>query len=674
MANPHSAARPGWAVVVGSLAWVLCLGALALLLLSEDPFPADAHYYQSREYFTLHVVTGITSGTAATIVLARSIHPAGVVAAVIALCFATSAFSLCWAFVAAERGWPGVGLAVHGFAGASQPGVFVAMAVLPWVIRRDPCADGPRRAVIGIGTCAVLLLTLVAVTQQQDGAPSNPLAGMPGSPAPPVWTILSLFVTCLVVGALGLADLVLGWRRGHQGDGRALAFLVAGTAVLLATIGLVQFLPAHPVWAVLPVPLLFLGQTIVSLSVVVLTLGTWDLDSGRGVPRAATGALLAGLAALLYLLLVTAAEHLLGVDPVPAGLGAVLVLTLVLHPLRHSLQRWVDHLLLGAAAEPTALVASVGRRLSEHTADEVLPHLADNLRSSLRLGTVEIAPYAGAPVRSQAADNTDLPATGSEEHAVPLVIGSRAVGDLRIRPRPGRTVAPATLDALAQSAALVAAAVDLAATNQRLRDASSRLVEVRHEERRMLRRELHDGLGPALAGVALGLAAAQRRIAHDPGGTAGLLEELREEVTGRIDDVRTLARAVLPPALDDGDLAAALDTLATRFRGAGMRVEVRCGAADLATPTQVALYQVTAEALLNAHRHGRARTVVVDVGRSPDGLVLEITDDGVGIDRKSSSTGVGLQSMRERADALSATLTVGPNLPGPGSFVRMRLP
>jgi signal transduction histidine kinase len=191
----------------------------------------------------------------------------------------------------------------------------------------------------------------------------------------------------------------------------------------------------------------------------------------------------------------------------------------------------------------------------------------------------------------------------------------------------------------------------------------------------MLRRDLHDGMGPALAGVGLGLAAAQRRLTHDPEGTARLLADLEAEVERRTEDVRLLARALLPVQLDDGDLGRALEVLADRFRTSGLVVEVDTAELGiLDTRRQVAIYHVAAEALMNAYRHAQATSVRIRVASGADRTVtLEVLDDGEGLATERQA-GVGLQSMRERTAELGGRLDIGARTALPGTHVTMVLP
>ena len=145
------------------------------------------------------------------------------------------------------------------------------------------------------------------------------------------------------------------------------------------------------------------------------------------------------------------------------------------------------------------------------------------------------------------------------------------------------------------------------------------------------------------------------------------------ELDARIEDVRTLARELVPPVLLENGLPAALAQLAERHRLAGLVVDLTIGELPTALPTGLRppLYGIAVEAVRNVVRHADAASCRVELRRNGDGaLVLTVTDDGVGIPDDVES-GVGLQSMRERAEAIGATLTVA-SASGGGTRVELR--
>jgi len=207
-----------------------------------------------------------------------------------------------------------------------------------------------------------------------------------------------------------------------------------------------------------------------------------------------------------------------------------------------------------------------------------------------------------------------------------------------------------------------------------LQRARERLVAAREEERRRLRRDLHDGLGPALAGAALKVEAAENLLTSDPRAAAGLLEDARAEIHAAVADVRRLVYALRPPALDELGLVGAIREQAERL-GVGKHVRVEVDAPEhldgLSAAVEVAAYRIALEAMTNVARHADARTCVVRI--SANGVLeLEISDDGHGLPRDHRA-GVGITSMQERADELGGTCEVEP-VDGHGTRVHARLP
>jgi signal transduction histidine kinase len=216
-------------------------------------------------------------------------------------------------------------------------------------------------------------------------------------------------------------------------------------------------------------------------------------------------------------------------------------------------------------------------------------------------------------------------------------------------------------------------AVRLSAELQRSRE---RLVTAREEERRRLRRDLHDELAPTLAALALNAATARDRTTHDP-ATNALLHDLYSGLRAAVGDIRRLVYELRPPALDELGLVAALRERAAQFSAAadGHPLHVAVDAPEhlplLPAAVEVAAYRIVQEALMNVVRHARAHACTVRLVLS-DGLHLEITDDGVGLPL-TYRAGVGLRSMRERAVELGGRCTIDP-LDGRGTRVHACLP
>ena len=211
------------------------------------------------------------------------------------------------------------------------------------------------------------------------------------------------------------------------------------------------------------------------------------------------------------------------------------------------------------------------------------------------------------------------------------------------------------LEDMARHAGVIVHAVHLTADLRRSRE---RLVLAREEERRRLRRDLHDGLGPTLAGLTLTLAAAREYLPRDPTATDTLLQELAKQVQGAVTDIRRLVYELRPPTLDDLGLIGALRDQAARYAHGGLQIAVEAPDAldPLPAAVEVAAYRIGMEALTNVVRHAHAHICTLTVQRDSN-LVLTISDDGCGLP-VAPVLGIGVRSMRERAEELGGSCTI----------------
>ncbi|MGZ8735762.1 MAG: sensor histidine kinase [Nocardioides sp.] len=190
-----------------------------------------------------------------------------------------------------------------------------------------------------------------------------------------------------------------------------------------------------------------------------------------------------------------------------------------------------------------------------------------------------------------------------------------------------------------------------------LQESRETLVLGREDDRRRIRRDLHDGLGPALGGVAMRLDAAANVVERDPSSARQLIRLARTEVTDALDDVRRLVHDLRPPALDDLGLEAALEQQAERVRSKVAVMVDAGGLGALPAAVEVAAYRIVSEALTNVVKHAAATSCSVRLARVGSALEIEVTDDGRGIG-EDVSAGVGLLSLRERAEELGGRCEV----------------
>ena len=237
-----------------------------------------------------------------------------------------------------------------------------------------------------------------------------------------------------------------------------------------------------------------------------------------------------------------------------------------------------------------------------------------------------------------------------------LVVGLRP-GDLSFSPGDDQ-VLRLTVPLLAQTLRARALAAEVV-------ESRGRTIAAVEEERRRLRRDLHDGLGPRLSGVAFTSDAARNLVRSDPDAAEEMLRQLRADTMIAIEEIRAMVYAMRPPALDELGLVPALRQQAVGLRDRdGQPVSVSITAdelPDLPAAVEVAAYRIVTEALANIARHSTSRTATVRLERNSDSLRLEVTDTGIG---GAWRPGVGLSSMRERATELGGTLAAGPGPTG----------
>jgi signal transduction histidine kinase len=384
-----------------------------------------------------------------------------------------------------------------------------------------------------------------------------------------------------------------------------------------------------------------------------------------------TGAVLVTYAASVVLL----RSLLPGETPYAVALLSSGAAALVALPLRDRLQRVVNRLLYGDRDEPEGAIRRLGRQLEASPgAEGVLDTIVATVAESLRLPYVAIE-LQGERTASFAAAHGAAPDRG-ELRRIPLVSHGEAVGHLTLAPRaPGEAFSPADLRLLGDLARQAGPAVEAVRLTADLRRSRERLVTAREEERRRLQRDLHDGVGPTLSGALMKMEAARSRLADAPPEAGRMLDELATDTRRAIDEVRRLTYDLRPPLLDQLGLAGALEERAARFVAVpdGLDVAVRVSALpSLGAAVEVAAYHIALEALTNAARHSGASQVELHVSALEGTLVVEVVDDGTGVGA-ADRAGIGMRSMRERAEELGGELRIDAPTGG-GTRIRATLP
>lgn len=501
---------------------------------------------------------------------------------------------------------------------------FAALSLLGWLVLRDRAH--PYRVGIAFGILSPAMGSLYSVL--------TPFTRMPG------WLIAVPFALALV--SLVAAVVTAGWRWGAGSARERTAWWWFLIGAILTTVSYGRLLISLPESVTLVVDAAFVCAQgclpVAVLTVVITTPPRQPVVQAIAVAQS----LSFGVAAYLA---VTGIAWTAGVETHLAGAVAAAALALVFGATVGSSRARVTTLLCGRVPDARELLGHLGARLDDSVGDGV-GELAAALRDTWGVKAVEIGLDGGGhPLRA------GPPA--AQRISAGLRAGGRAIGSITVSSDDLRGL-ERIRPVLDQTTGLIAAAVLLAAVNEDVAATRGRTLDVRREERRLLHGELHDSVAPALAGIAFGLAAAQTLLAQNDPRWLLALRDLRDETATILDSVRRLARALLPTALDQGDLEGALTELGAAVTAEGLPVAVDAHGTDvLDVDVQLSLYLLLAEAL----GHARRATAILAVATR---ITLTDHEARVSLSVDSPSDEVIDQlamRVRTRADELGATGT-----------------
>ena len=466
------------------------------------------------------------------------------------------------------------------------------------------------------------------------------------------------------------------WRRRRSGD-PLVGWLLAGTviawlAVVPRGLELAEWrLPGRDVvWALLfaaTVPLLVGGAVVDAIR---------DVPSrDHGVShRVVEWTVLTGGIVVVYTGIVAGLGSLVGGSGptwfLVATTGAIVS---GLEPARQHVRRLTDRFVYGARDDPLAVVQRVVDHLGADSGDRLLPNLVESLRRELRLDAVafDLRMVDGW----QRAAETGPPTT--YRRVVMLHHRDDVVGRIVVGWEDGPSLRQRDEEVLGQLVGPLSLAVGWVRVTTDLRRSNLAIVSAREEERRRLRRDLHDGLGPALTGVSLGLRTSLRQLdrsvdADAVAPSSALLARVADEVDAVVVELKRIVRDLRPTALDQLGLAGAVAEF-TRTFGDELEIHLALPAAPFALPAavEVATYRIVTEAVTNVVRHAGAGRCWLTIAAGPT-VEIDVVDDGIGIGHDATA-GVGLTAMRERAVELGGSMSLSSHEPC-GTHVHVRLP
>ncbi|MER5866022.1 histidine kinase [Kitasatospora sp. NPDC002040] len=470
-----------------------------------------------------------------------------------------------------------------------------------------------------------------------------------------------LFTASIV---LTLAVAAVRWWRS-PGPHPHLRMVVAAYLVWAALVTVPHYVGEYPDWV--PYAVILAGEAVWLL----VPVAAFRRDRSLSLDRATRRYLAAyAFCTLLFVgaLLVGYLMHRL-IPGAESGLHWWLVLVAavlgaLLRPTAHGVVRAVDRYYYGERAHPYQVVRNLAERMSRAVGPaEAPPLLCQTVVHALGLPAALVA----VRTRSGPRELARLGEPGAGAESFPLSYEGAVIGDLCVPPRSGQRELDRqdreVLRLLADQASPAIASLRL---YEDLQASRKKIVLAREEERRRLRHDLHDGLGPALSGLRLQIDAARTGIAPDSEAAASLTVA-SAGIGQAITELRRITDGLAPAALGSEGLAGALRRLADGLGNGPLRVTLDLDPDPLPTlpaAVEVAIYRISGEALNNVVRHSGAAAARLVLRVGPDEVTVEATDDGAGFPAHNGGAGVGLRSMAERAEELGGSFTAANDADG----------
>ncbi|MDN5765935.1 MAG: histidine kinase [Humibacillus sp.] len=559
----------------------------------------------------------------------------------------------------------------------------LSMVTLPLILMLFP--DGRALSPRVRPLLAVPLVAMVLLTVGQLFMPGTDLVVRGHSVTSPTDQVLPdwlpdlalaigmpLFFASMLVGVILLA---LRFRRSDPEKRQQVKWVLwAGSIAAIELTS--EWIPGNDV-ATVTSPIAA-GLLAASISIAILRHRLFDID--LIINRTLVYGSLSVLVVALYALIVSAAGAVLDqATRFGPGLVAAALVAVALGPAKSRLQRGADRLMYGERRNPYGVMTRLGERLEHDTGAGELTVITKTLTQALKLPHAAIIGLTGERLAETGSATIGTVAHQLNYHGVP-------VGQLLVTPRQHQDgFGPREQRLINDLARQVAAAVNAVRLTADLQASRQRLVSAKEEERRRLRRDLHNGLGSKLAAVGLKLDAAQAMAEERPELSREVITGVKADIRETIADIRRLVDGLRPPALNELGLIGALCECGTRFSHAGIGPQITVVASGALPPlpaaVEVATFAIVNEAMTNVVRHANATRCSVRLslqpgrpgGTPPWALLIEIEDDGVGAG-PASRRGVGTASMRERAEELGGTVSVSTGPVGIGTCVRARIP
>jgi len=575
-----------------------------------------------------------------------------------------------WAWVSERESWP-----LGGFAAW----VSVWLSPLQWpLLLVGPLVLFPAGRVRSPGWRPFLLvvaaivgaLALTTATVAAPVAVNEPTELLSGHARGDVAELaLGLRTTARVVGAVAtavaLGGVALAWQRSEGLRRRQYSIVLIGALVVVVNALVALALPRFSGERlespeVLGALALMAISAAIAVAVVRYRLFNLEVLVNRTVLVVLVGTLLAalGMAALIGLLLLFIDWSDWTKGDVAVAAVVVIASGLIVFWAPRLSRRWFGR----TASSATVVARFSGEHDGGGDAHTVLSRLAATVADELRLGSVEIGVEGVEPAHAGQAVG---PTT-----SLPLEYQGRIVGKVIVSARPGERLAEVDLRTLGQVAHYVAVTAEAVRVGEDLRRAQRALQDAQAEERRRIRRDLHDGVGPTLASIHLRLLAHRRRLSDDLS-----VDDIVDQTSDAIREVRRIVEGLQPSVLEDFGLVPALQILAADTReasGIDVTIATDSDLSDIPAHIATTSYRVVAEGLANVVRHSQGSTCSIHLSQLDHHLNIAIEDNGRGFDT-TTSAGMGLRSIANRAMAAGGDVWIS-STAGVGTRIAVRLP
>ncbi|PKV83925.1 GAF domain-containing sensor histidine kinase [Streptomyces sp. TLI_146] len=374
----------------------------------------------------------------------------------------------------------------------------------------------------------------------------------------------------------------------------------------------------------------------------------------------------------------------------PIGLAVFVAVsaTMLFQPVHRQLNRLAARRVFGARPTSFELLVQCGTTL-EHAYDltRLGPQLAVTLREGLDLRWVRVRLGPAGPGRAPFGSGSAGAESGQSPWGeVRLRYGEEVLGSIEYGPKEEGRFTPEDQDVIETLARQAALAVHNALLTAELSTrvdevqrqacelnaSRTRIVQAQDTERRRIERQLHDGIQQELVALVAKLALARNQLCRNGDTVHTTLTELQDDACRVIDELREVAHGIHPPVLTDQGLAAAVLSKARRLPlPVVVEVDPSVSSARFAPEIEEAAFFLVSEALTNVLKHARADGVTIRIGRADGSLLLDVSDDGVGLPA-ASRLGSGLTGMRDRIEAVGGRLSIA-GRPGGGTTLRAQL-